>query len=278
MTLLLFECRNIAEKFQTRSNLVMCQGSLLKSFGLMLVVFFFSLTVFSQDVTIVSPVKSSEMAGDEEQVIVKHLPDWKNSEHRAVYISNTNDLRKALGDRSIFNLISFEGGTEAVTGNYEAGKLLIVEYSTPQFSIDADNKVKQFVAENPQSPPVYFRRVGNYEVFVFDPSSESAANELIDQVKYEKNVQWLGKDPFLYQRYERAYLKTTGDVFISTIISIVLALAFAIGTGIAAGMFVFYFRKQRRAAMTAFSDAGGMVRLNLDNLTPEISADRLLKE
>jgi hypothetical protein len=278
MTLLLSECQNLAKKFQTRRNYVMRKGSLLQSFGLMLIVFFFSLAVFSQETTIVSPVTSSEVAGDEEQVIVKHLPDWKNPAHRAVYISNPNDLRKALGDRSVFNLISFEGGTEAVTGNYEAGKLLIVEYSTPQFSIDADNKVKQFFAENPQTPPVYFRRVGNYEVFVFDPSSESAANELIDQVKYQKHVQWLGTDPFLYQRYERAYMKTTGDVFISTIISIVLALSFAVGTGIAAGIFVFYFRKQKRAAMTAFSDAGGMVRLNLDNLTPEISADRLLEE
>ena len=38
--------------------------------------------------------------------------------------------------------------------------------------------------------------------------------------------------------------------------------------GIAVGLFVFYFRKQKRASMTAFSDAGGMIRLNLDELTP----------
>ena len=94
------------------------------------------------------------------------------------YIDNRTDLAKALGERSVLELISFEGGTEAVTADYDEGKLLIVEYSTPQFSIDADNRIKQFLTENPQDPPVYSRRVGNYEVFVFDAASESKADSL----------------------------------------------------------------------------------------------------
>jgi hypothetical protein len=67
-------------------------------------------------------------------------------------------------------------------------------------------------------------------------------------------------------------------MFISTITSIVLGLGFAVCSGIAIGIFVFYWRKQRRASMTAFSDAGGMVRLNLDELSADISANRLLKD
>jgi hypothetical protein len=248
-----------------------------KFFGRLLILFFLSTNVFAQQEAM-PPEKTQAMSGDEIQVIVKHLPDWTTARNRAVYISNADELRRAMGERPVFDLINFEGGTEAVTADYEAGKLLIVEYSTPQFSIDADNKIKQRVAETAPNPPVYFRRVGNYEVFVFDAADEAAANELIDRVKYEKAVQWLGEDPFLYQRAERAYLKTTGDMFITTIISIVLGLTFAICTGIAVGIFVFYFRRQKRASMTAFSDAGGMIRLNLDNLTPEIAADRLLKD
>jgi hypothetical protein len=244
-------------------------------FGRVLILFFLSINIFAQQ-EIAPTEKPPAAAGDEIPVIIKHLPDWKTAQNRAVYISNADGLHRSLGARPLFDLINFEGGTEAVAADYEAGKLLIVEYSTPQFSIDADNKIKQRVTESAPHPPVYFRRVGNYEVFVFDAADETAANELIDQVKYEKSVQWLGEDPFLYQRAERAYLKTTGDVFISTIISIVLGLAFAICTGIAVGIFVFYFRRQKRASMTAFSDAGGMIRLNLDDLTPEISADRLL--
>jgi hypothetical protein len=47
-------------------------------------------------------------------------------------------LRQALGSREVFDLIDFEGGTEAVAAPYEAGKLLIVEYNTPQGSIETD--------------------------------------------------------------------------------------------------------------------------------------------
>jgi hypothetical protein len=66
---------------------------------------------------------------------------------QGVYIRSQNDLRRALGDQPVFDLITFEGGNEAATANYEDGKLLIVEFSTPQFSIDTDNRVKQFFAK-----------------------------------------------------------------------------------------------------------------------------------
>lgn len=253
----------------------MRQGNLLKFPGLLIIVFIFISSVFAQSTNQPQQVILVEDAAPQIPAIVQHLPEWKTVQSQAVYIRNQEELRKTLGERPVFNLINFEGGTEAATASYDAGKLLIVEYSTPQFSIDADNRIKQFYEENPPAPPVYFRRVGNYEVFVFDAADESAANELIDQVKYEKKVQWLGKDPYLYERAERAYLKTTGEMFVSTILSIVLGLGFAVGTGIAVGMFIFYVRKQKRASMTAFSDAGGMVRLNLDELS---ETPRLLKE
>lgn len=210
--------------------------------------------------------------------IIQHLPDWKNAQDRATYISNKGELQNALGARPVFDLIPFEGGTEAATANYDAGKLLIVEYPTPQFSIEADNRVKQFFETNQPTPPVYFKRVGNYEVFVFDATDEDAANELIGQVKYEKVVQWLGEDPYLYQKAERAYLKMTSEVFISSFITIGLGLLFAISTGIALGMLVFYLRKQKKAAAQTFTDAGGMVRLNLDELTSDIGTTRMLKD
>lgn len=251
----------------------MRQGILLKILGLSLIVFVFITGVFAQGASQPQEVFVVEDTGPVSPALVQHLPDWKNVQ--SVYIRSSDDLRKTLGERAVFNLISFEGGTEAATANYNAGKLLLVEYSTPQFSIDADNRIKQFYTENPPTPPVYFRRVGNYEVFVFDSSDETAANELIDQVKYQKTVQWLGEDPHIYEKAERAYLKTTGEMFVSTIISIFLGLAFAICTGISIGMFIFYLRKQKRASMSAFSDAGGMVRLNLDELS---ETPRLLKE
>ncbi|HEX8251040.1 MAG TPA: hypothetical protein VF599_22895 [Pyrinomonadaceae bacterium] len=203
-------------------------------------------------------------------VIIKHLPDWENVHNKAALIKNTNDLRTALGERPVFDLIDFEGGTEAVAAPYEAGKLLIVEYNTPQGSIETDEKVKQRFAEAAPEPPIYYRRVGNYNVFVFDAADETAANALLDQIKYEKIVQWLGEDPFLYERQQRSYAITLTEIFFGTVLAIVSGIGLAVLAGIGVGVLFFYARKRQRDEMESFSDAGGMLRLNLDDLTPDI--------
>lgn len=211
-------------------------------------------------------------------VIIKHLPDWENRKDSAVFIKNAQDLKATLGERPVLDLIDFSGGTEAAAGRYPQGKLLIVEYTSPQASIEADNKIKQRLSEFGQNQPIFYRRIGNYNAFLFDAADEAAANALFDQIKYEKVIQWLDKDPTLLQRAERAFIQTYTGVFVGTVILIVLGLGLSIVAGIAAGIVFFYWREQKRAAMTKFSDAGGMIRLNLDELTPEIASDRLLKD
>ncbi len=223
--------------------------------------------------------KSQEVSEvDGVPVIIKHLPDWENARNSAAFVTNSDELKNALGDRPVFDLIDFTGGTEAVTAPYPQGKLLIVEYTTPQASVDTDNKIKQLLAESTPNPPIFYRRIGNYNVFLFDGNDEAAANELFDQIKYEKVVQWLGEDPTLLQRAERALVKTTADMFLSTATAIVLGLGFALLTGIVVGLVFYYVRLNQRATMKEFSDAGGMIRLNLDELTPSILSDRLLKD
>lgn len=210
-------------------------------------------------------------------VIIKHLPDWENARNSATLVTDSQQLQAALGERPIFEVIDFVGGTEAVTAPYPEGRLLIVEYTTPQAASDTDNKVKQRLAETQENPPVFYRRIGNYNVFLFDGSDEAAANALFDQIKYEKVVQWLGDDPTLLQKAERAFVRGTADLFLSTVMVIILGLGFAILSGIAVGITFYYVREQKRASSDGFSDAGGMIRLNLDELTPKISPDRLLK-
>jgi hypothetical protein len=96
-----------------------------------------------------SPIKSQEVSeSDGIPVLIKHLPDWENARKRATYILNQTDLRNALGNRPVFDLIDFRGATEAVTAPYPQGKLLIVEYTSPQSSTEADNQIKQRLAEN----------------------------------------------------------------------------------------------------------------------------------
>lgn len=224
-----------------------------------------------------SPVKSREVSdGDGIPVLIKHLPDWENARNGAAYILDANDLRRALGDKKVFEAIDFAGGTEAVTAAYPQGKLLIVEFYTPQASIDADNRIQQQL--NAPNSGVVYRRIGNYNAFVFDAADETAANALLDQVKYEKMVQWLGTDPFAFRRAERDFIEGTASLFLSTVTAIVSGLGLALLTGIVVGILFFRIRDQRRSSTAAFSDAGGMTRLNLDGFSAQNATDKLLND
>jgi hypothetical protein len=223
--------------------------------------------------------KSQEVSEDDGvPVLIKHLPDWENARNRAMHTNNVDDLRAALGASPVLDVIDFAGGTEAITAPYDAGKLLIVEYTNPQSSIEADALFKQKLAETPPSPPIVYRRIGNYNAFVFDAADETAANALLDQIKYQKTVQWLGEDPRKQEKYERFVAIRAADIFFSTTLWIVGGLGLALFTGIVAGLLFFRLREQQRATMTAFSDAGGMTRLNLDELSDNVSPNRLLKD
>ena len=209
-------------------------------------------------------------------VIIKHLPDWENVE--PMFITDKDRLIAIFGERPIFDSIDFVGGTEAVIAAYPQGKLLIVEYSSPQASAETDTKIKQQLTQTVQNPPIFYRRIGNYNVFLFDGTDEAAANALFDQIKYQKVVQWLDKDPTILQRAERVFIQTYSGMFVGTSIAIVLGLGFSLVMGIATGVVFYYWREHKRATMSKFSDAGGMTRLNLDDLTPDIAPERLLKD
>jgi hypothetical protein len=209
-------------------------------------------------------------------VLLKHLPDWESVRGQARFATSAGELKAVLGDRPVLDLIDFSIGTEAVTAPYPAGKLLIVEFSTPQASIESDADFTAKLAQTGDASTVY-RRIGNYNAFVFDAADPAAASALLDQVKYEKNVQWIGKNPFLISA-ERAFVLQTSDLFFSTVMVILIGIGLSVLGGILAGFVFFRVREQKRAAMPTFTDAGGMTRLNLDGFTPDISAGRLLKQ
>ncbi len=213
------------------------------------------------------PARSLEVSDDDGlPVLIKHLPEWQNVRSSTVFVNNSADLRNALPGRPLLDQIEFSGGTEAVTANYRAGKLLIVEFTNPQGSSDADSKVLNGLAAEPDPSTVY-RRVGNYNVFVFDAVDAETAVALIDQVKYEKSVQWLGEDPFLLKKIERYFVTTTRDIFISTVLWITGGIGLSIICGLITGFIFYRFREHQRTTRTAYSDAGGLTRLNLDGLS-----------
>lgn len=205
-------------------------------------------------------------------VLIKHLPDWENVRATTVFARSTDELKAALGERPVLNAIDWAAGTEAVTAHYAVGRLLIVEYSSPQGSIDADARFREALNGDPSS---VYRRIGNYNAVVFDAADNAAANALLDQVKYEKQVQWLGNNPFRISA-ERAFVLTTTDIFISTVMVVMVGIGVALVGGAIVGFFYFRFTDRRRSDLAAFTDAGGMTRLNLDGLSADLPAKRLL--
>ena len=208
--------------------------------------------------------KSQEISEEDGQpILLKHLPDPEPVSPGAAFVTDKNELKNIVGAEAVLDVLEFSPGTEAVTAVYPEGRLVIVEYTNPQLSAEVDARVQQYQAANPQSPFVY-RRIGNYNAFVFGPSDGDRANALLDGIKYQKTVQWLGEDPYLLKRLERYMVSTSRDIMLSTVLWILMGLGIALITGIAAGFIFFNVREQKRANRTAYSDAGGLTRLNLD--------------
>jgi hypothetical protein len=211
-------------------------------------------------------------------VLVKHLPNWDEAQRDAVYAVNKDSLLEIVPNQPILNELTFEGGTEAVVANYGPSQLAVVEFTTPQFSIDNDQRILSKIQElrtQGQSTPTTYRRVGNYSVFVFNAPDEKTGNALIDQVKYEQVIQWLGDDPYLEARVERYLAQTTAGVLIAVLKSSGLSLLICLGAGTIFGALLFRHRRAQQAAL--YSDAGGGTRLNLDELTDTKTAHRLLE-
>lgn len=215
-----------------------------------------------------SQYKSQEISEEDGvPVLVKHLPQWESVASKAVITNIASELSNIVGPRPVLDLVSFEGGTEAVTARYPAGQLVIVEFTTPQASIDTDRRVVANLTAAEPNPSIVYRRIGNYNAFVFDVNDAAAANALLDEIKYEKVVQWLGEDPNAAQKAERFFAIRAADIFISTVLVIVGGIAVSVLAGVGIGFFYFRMRDQKRGQMRAFSDAGGMTRLNLDELS-----------
>ena len=203
-------------------------------------------------------------------VLVMHLPDWeKKVNEGAVYAASRPELLKAVGNQPALDAFDFDAGTEAVTAKYEGGRLVIVEFPTPQHSVDADSRINERIAQlraEGKPVPSAYKRVGNYSVFVFDAPDAAAADKLVVGVKYEKDVRWLGRNPHAEEKAVRAYTSTMGGVILTTLITTGLAILLCLGVGGVIGGVVFLHRRSRQTAEQVYTDAGGMVRLNIEDL------------
>lgn len=262
----------------------MCVSFLSPSLLTRLLFLFFCLSIFAAlniEVAAQSPSATSGYAAGDVPVLVKHLPEWETAQERAIFVESLPALQTAVANRPVLDALSFDGGTEAVTAKYPAGQLVIVEYTTPQLAAENDTRITERINQlrgEGQSVPSAYRRVGNYSVFVFDAPDEEVAKQLLGQVKYEKDVRWLGDNPYAAERANRRWINMSVGVIVNTLKASGLAILLCVGMGGAFGGAIFMRRRAQAAKETRFSDAGGMVRLNLDGLAAETNPARLLKQ
>jgi hypothetical protein len=205
--------------------------------------------------------------------LVLHLPKGEMSVERAAFAVSLPALQRAAGNRPALDAVPFEGGAEAVTSTYGGERLVIVEFTTPQHAFDADAAINQRIAQlraEGQPVPSSYKRVGNYSVFVFDAPDAASAEKLVSSVKYEKDVRWLGRNPHENENAIRSYTNTMGGVIMTTLITTGLAILACLTVGGVIGGAIFLSRRARHAAQEIYSDAGGMLRLNIEDVnTPQ---------
>lgn len=166
---------------------------------------------------------------------------------------------------------SFDGHAEAVLGQYpkdssssSSTSLLIIEYHTPQFAYDAMKRTGDFLTTLPeeQQNRIILKREGNYLVESTNVQDRERADQLVSAVQYPYQVKWLRNplwptnDPFRTQKAAEMLLSTFGVIGI--LIGTVL-----VGGG-SFGAFVFI--KRRRRLREVFTDAGGMLHLDIEPL------------
>ncbi|HYN24214.1 MAG TPA: DUF6599 family protein [Pyrinomonadaceae bacterium] len=212
-------------------------------------------------------------------VLVKHLPRWEEAQSRVVYLAGFRSLRAVIPDQPLLDSVSSEGDADAVAANYGPTQFIIVEYNTPQLAGDNDRsiiaKIEELRTQGLVVPSAY-RRVGNYSVFVFNAPDEQAAKDLIDQVEYEQVVQWLGDNPYMLEKAQREYYQTTAGVLVAVVKASGLSLLLCLAAGGFIGALLFSRRRAQQRNAEAFSDAGGMLRLNIDQITPQTDPAKLV--
>lgn len=203
-------------------------------------------------------------------VLIKHLPNPEEAQKNAVYLNSFDTLSMLAPQQPVLTVVKADGNADAALATIGTSKVLVVEFNTPQLATENDQRIIVRIHELwnlGQPAPTAYKRVGNYSVFVFDAPDEQTAKQLIEQVKYEQVVSWLGDNPNILREAEERYINTTLGVLIAVLKASGYALIGCFGIGGLIGGLLFTYRRSQQKAVTAYSDAGGMLRLNLDELT-----------
>ncbi len=221
--------------------------------------------------------------------VVRNLPDGSLNLRTARYILGP----KALGILTKQGVSQYDFypnmATEIAYGEYQKVKLandnyadgqsslLIIEYHTPQQSIAAFKRLTDYQNGLPEAEKakIVLKREGNYIVEATNFSNDKVAKNIVENVKYGYVVKWLDDDNAVGNgRSIASEAAKTAKILVSVFGLIGVTLIFAIIGGCTMGLLIFYFRRRKKVAIEGFSDAGGMVRLDLDGIATPLSLEK----
>lgn len=214
-------------------------------------------------------------------ILPNHLPEQHKIANSEKYITGNHALTSLKPFADLGELISFTGGAEAVTADYENGtgkmSLLIVDCYTPQLAAENYRRLKSHIETLSPAEQAgrIIKRPGNYIIEAVNVSERTSAQAIVDAVKYAPRVYWEGDKfssiPFEFRPPDPLALeeaKRTGAFLVAVFSMISLMIIGSVFLGVIAGGSFFYWRRYQRRKLgfeDAFSDAGGSIRLNLDN-------------
>lgn len=219
-----------------------------------------------------------------------NLPEQGKLTETEKYVVGPLALAQIKEFTDLKDVVKFAGGTQAAAANYATSSgpvsLIIIEYHTPQLATDGYGQIQNYYnsLSSQEKASRLLRRIGNYVVSATNVRDTSSAESLIGSIKYSPKVYWEGKkltdipirfrppDPLAIEEASQ-----TAKVIIRTFYWIGVMIFGAIVIGFITGGSFFYWRRHRRRKLgldDIFSDAGGTVRLNLDEylLLPEKSS------
>lgn len=227
-------------------------------------------------------IKSDLIGGEGElPPLPLHLPEGDKIAESEKYMVGPAALTRLKNFGGLKDAIGFGVGAEVTTADYRSGggqmNLIIVEYFAPQSAADGEARIRDHFNSLPQTEKdrMILKRVGNYVVAMSNIQDMPAAQNIVGQIKYQKKIYWAGRkftdiplefrppDPLAVEDMTRT-VKTMVRSFYWTGIAILTALLL----GGAVGFSLFQWKRYRRRKLgldDLFSDAGGTLRLNLDD-------------